>query len=199
MIRVMNLHLALGIISGILAVVAVPPYVKDILKGTTRPNIVSWGLWTLIISISLVAQISAGASWSLIFMIGDLIGTSTVLVMCLIGYGYKKYGKLEVACFALAIVAIIIWQITRQPILAILFSIAADFMASLPTVAKAYKDPWSEDPSVWIVVAVASALGIISNTVFNAPNVLFPAYVLFINALVGVLSLFGRRSRQKPA
>lgn len=194
----MNLHLALGILSGVLAIVAVPPYVKDILKGTTRPNIVSWGLWTLIISISLAAQVSAGASWSLIFMIGDLIGTSTVLVMCLIGYGYKKYGWLEVACFTLAIVAIIIWQITRQPVLAIVFSIAADFMASLPTVAKAYKDPWSEDPAVWFIVVVASLLGILSTTIFNIANVLFPAYILFINALVGTLSLFGRRAQKRP-
>ena len=137
-------HLILGIISGILGVVAAVPYIKDILHGSTRPNTVSWALWVLLLLISILAQISAGASWSLVFLIGDFLGTSAVLILCLGGYGYKEYGWIEWVCLALAIIAIVSWQLTNQPILAIVFAIIADFMAAVPTVIKAYRDPWSE-------------------------------------------------------
>lgn len=192
-----NWHFILGTISGILAAAAIIPYIKDILHGTTRPNIVSWSLWVLLLGISILAQFSAGASWSLIFLIGDFIGTSTVLVLCLVGYGYSKYGWIEVVCICLTIIAIISWQLAHQPLLVIIFAIIADLMASIPTVIKAHRDPWSEDPSQWIIICVASALGMLSTTIINPANLIFPAYLLFINGLIGLLSLVGRRSKLK--
>src|SRR5271154_545942 len=97
--------------------------------------------YSFFLSISILAQISAGASLSLIFLIGDLIGTSVVLILCLVGYGYAKYGWVERVCFCLAIIAIVSWQTTHQPVLALVFAIIADFMASIPTVVKTYRDP----------------------------------------------------------
>ena len=193
----LNWHLILGIISGIIAMLAVIPYVKDILHGSTRPNIVSWFLWVLLLSISIFAQYSAGASWSLLFLIGDLVGTSIIFILCLAGYGYGKYGWIEVVCFSLAIIAIVSWQLTNQPILAIVFSIIADAMASVPTIVKAYRDPWSEDASQWLIIGVASILAILSTTIWNPANIIFPAYLLLVNGTIGALSLFGRRLKQK--
>jgi len=191
-------HLALGTISGILAAVAIVPYIKDILHGSTRPNVVSWALWVFLLLISILAQVSAGASWSLVFLIGDFIGTSTILVLCLIGYGYSNYGWIEWVCLALAIIAIVSWQLTHQPILALVFAVIADLMASIPTVVKAVKDPWSEHPMQWIMICVASGLGIASTTIINTANLIFPIYLLFINGLIGIFSLLGRRLKQKP-
>ena len=192
-----NWHLILGIISGALAVAAVIPYVKDILHGSTRPNIVSWGLWVLLLLISIFAQISAGASWSLVFLIGDLVGTSLILVLCLVGYGYQEYGWLEGVCLLLAVIAIVSWQLTRQPLLAIIFAIIADLMASIPTVVKAYRDPRSEHPASWFVVVLAAALGLLSTTIVNPANLIFPAYVLLINGLIGSLALMGRLNQKR--
>ncbi len=192
-----NWHLVLGIISGVLAAIAVIPYIKDILHGSTRPNIVSWALWVGLLLISILAQISAGASWSLIFLIGDLIGTSIILILCLTGYGYTEYGWVEWTCLTLAIIAIVSWQITHQPLLAIGFAILADLMASTPTVVKAHKDPWSEHPTQWMIICVASGLGIASTTISNPANIIFPAYLLFINGLIGILAFLGRHTKQK--
>jgi hypothetical protein len=192
-------HPIVGVISGVLAALAVVPYIKDILHGSTRPNIVSWALWVLLLFIASIAQISAGASWSLVFLIGDLIGTSIIVILCLFGYGYSEYGRVEWTCLTLAVIAIIAWQLTHQPVLAIVFAIAADFMAAFPTVVKAYRDPWSEHPSTWVIICVASALGILSTTVFDLANIAFPAYLLLINGLIGIFALVGRRLKKRSA
>lgn len=189
-------HIILSIISGIIALLAVIPYVKDILHGTTRPNIVSWALWDVLLLISVWAQFSAGASWSVIFLIGDIIGTSIILILALVGYGYKKHGHIEWVCLLLALIAIISWQATSQPLLAIIFAALADFMAAIPTIVKAFKDPWSEDPPQFLLIAFASVLGIIALTIFNPENIIFPAYLFGVNVTIGLIALVGRRLKQ---
>jgi hypothetical protein len=184
-----NWHLTLGIVAGIIAFASIIPYVKDILHGTTRPNIVSYGLWALLLSIGMLGQISSGASWSIIFLLGDLLAVLAVITLCLMGYGYGKYGKLEWTCVVLAIIAIVSWQITDRPLLAIIFALIADMLAAIPTIVKTYYDPRSELPLGWFMVAFGGVLGIASNTIFDLPNLLFPVYVVLINGTVGVLAL----------
>lgn len=178
-------HLVLGIFSGILAIAAVIPYAKDILHGTTRPNVVSWSLWVLLLTIAALAQLSAGASWSLVLIVGDLVGTASILALCLFGYGYGKYNRLDGLCFILALVAIALWQITNQPLLAIGLAALADFLASVPTLVKSYKDPASEEPTQFFIIAVAALLGIFSTAIFDSVNLVFPIYLFCINAAIG--------------
>src|SRR6185312_5470434 len=156
MVLTFDWHLVLGAVAGLIAAFAVVPYIKDILHGTTRPNIFSFTLWAILVFISIFAQFSAGASWSLLLLIGDFLGTTSIVVLCLFGYGYGKYGRLEWICTALAVLAVVSWQLTDQPILAIVFAVLADAMASIPTIVKAYKDPWSEAPALWFLIALAA-------------------------------------------
>ncbi|MBX4199117.1 hypothetical protein KW800_02470 [Candidatus Parcubacteria bacterium] len=189
-----NWHSILGAISGIMAMLAVIPYIRDIFKGQTRPNIFSWALWVLLLSISIAAQVSAGASWSLYLLIGDLIGTSTIFFLCISGYGYKEYGRVEWICTALAIIAIVSWQITSQPVLAIIFSVIADSLASVPTIIKAYKDPSSEHSAQWLIIASAAVLAVISTTIWDASNLIFPIYLFLVNGSIGLISLIRGKS-----
>jgi hypothetical protein len=186
-------HIILGVTSGVMALGAIIPYIKDILYGTTRPNIFSYVLWALIVGISILAQISSGYSWSVFLLIGDLLGILIVTALCLCGYGYRKYGKVEMLCTFLAVLAIVSWQATSEPLYAIIFAILADLLTAVPTVIKTYKDPWSEIPYTWFIVATASALGIVSSTIFDLPNLLFPASTLVINGAVAALAFFGRK------
>lgn len=182
-------HQILGTIGGLFAFLSIVPYIKDILHGTTRPNVVSYVLWCILLSISTLAQYSAGASWTIILVIGDLLAALTVVVFCFTGYGYKKYGPIEIICFVLAIVAIVLWQTTNNPLLAIIFSLVADILAGVPTIVKTYRDPKSELPLGWFMVAFGAFLSLISNTIFDLPNLLFPVWILIVNILVGVLAL----------
>ncbi len=192
----MNWHFVLGTIGGIIALLAVIPYVKDILKKTTRPNTVSWSIWALLLLISILAQINAGTSWSVILLVGDFIGTSTIVALCLVGYGYGKYSWIEWTCLILAILAVVSWQATQQPVLAIVFAIIADTMAATPTLVKAYRDPWSEHPTMWLIIALGALFSVLSTTIFNAANLLFPSYLLIVNGTTGILALVGRSLRK---
>ena len=120
---------------------------------------------------------------------GDLSAALVVVIFCFTGYGYKKYGPIEIICFVLAIVAIVLWQLTNNPLLAIVFALIADILAGIPTIVKTYRDPKSELPLGWFMVAFGALLSLISNTIFDLPNLLFPVWILIVNTLIGFLAL----------
>jgi hypothetical protein len=193
----MDWHLIIGILAGVIQVASIIPYVKSMLHGTTRPSVVTNILWTIIQIIVFAAQLSAGASWSIIIIIALIFNSSLVTVLCFKGYGYKKYGPIDIICFLLAILAIVLWQLTNDPTIAIILSIIADFIATLPTLIKTYRDPHSESVFPWALTLVGSALGALSSTKIDFANLAFPVYMLFVDSSITGFAFFGRRRKTK--
>lgn len=183
----MNVHAILGIAAGLLNMGGNISYFLDTLKGKSRPNVVSWGLWTLIISIAVSAQFAAGASWSVTLLLATLLGNAAIVVLCFLGFGYAKYDSVSWACLVLALIAILLWIITSNPIVALIFSAVADFVAAVPTLFKAWHDPFSEEPTAWCIYAGAAALSLAATTTFNLANALFPIYLFVLDGTVGCI------------
>jgi hypothetical protein len=191
----MDWHLPVAALAGAVQVSSIVPYVRDMLRGTTRPNVVSWSLWTLLQVIAIFAQLSAGASWSIVLLFAMTFNTSLVVVLCLMGYGYTKYGLVDYACFAFALGAILLWQATNEPLVALVLAVVADLIAALPTIVKTIRDPYSEIPLAWSLGGFSGLLGIISLTRFDVANLIYPVYILVTNALIACLAFFGREPR----
>lgn len=194
----MDWHTILAVLAGILCFLSAIPYVRDIVYGTTRPNTTTWFLWLFIQAIAIAAQFHEGASWSIIMVIADGVTIALVFLLSVIGYGYRSFTRFDLWCGVFGIIAILLWQMTGNAILALIFSIVADTCAALPTIKKSYIDPWSENPTGWAFTMVAAILAIASTARFDAANVLFPTYLAAVNALIFALAFFGRRSRKKP-
>ena len=189
----MNWHLVLGIASGIIQIFSVVPYVQSMLRGHTRPNAVSNFLWAFMGVIAISAQISAGASWSLLFLMAVTFNTGLITFLALRGYGYKKYTKLDWFCLVLAVAAILLWQITKEPVVALVLSVCADLLAAIPTIIKSYRDPQSELAFGWFLVTIAATLGILSSTIWDVANLIIPTYTLLESILITSLVFFGQR------
>ncbi len=194
----MDWHAVVGIIAGIIQIASVFPYVRSMIKGTTRPNIISFVLWTTLQIIAIAAQFSAGASWSIIILITTTFNTALILVVALSGYGYRKYGALDYTCFALAIIAIGLWQITKQPLVALILAVLADLISTIPTIAKTYREPYSENVLGWAMIAVAAILAAVSTTKFDIANLIYPIYLIFANTTITALAFFGQHLNKKP-
>lgn len=189
-------HPALAIISGIVQILSVVPYVRDMFWGRTRPNIVSWSLWTVLQSIALAAQLSAGFSWSMLLLAAMTLNTAFVVVLAARGYGYRQYGGLDYTCGVIGAAAIVLWLITGQPLAALTLSVLADFIIAIPTVAKTIRDPHSETLLSWFLVAVASAFTLLSITEFTPSNLLYPSYLFLITASMTGIIFVGQKIRK---
>jgi hypothetical protein len=194
----MDIHLVLAIVSVALTLASVIPYTRDIFHGTTRPNTVTWFLWLFIQTIAIAAQIHEGASWSLAFVLADGVTILFVFALSLSRYGYRTYDWFDAGCGILGVAAIVAWLVTGSGIVALIFSVLADTFAALPTLRKAYTDPWSEHPTGWALTASGGLVSLFATTQFNTANVLFPLYLVVINALTFSLTFIGRKTHAKP-
>lgn len=192
----MDWHEIAAILSGVVQFSSVVPYVWSMVKGTTRPNVISWIVWTLLQVIAITAQFSAGASWSVIILVVMTFNTVLVTFLGLVGYGYRKYGVLDWTCFTLAILAILLWRVTSNPVNALILLVAADFLAVIPTLIKTVREPYSELPLGWFLIAVAAMLSIASTTIFNTANLIYPVYLFIVNALVCIVAFVGQRVKK---
>ncbi len=55
---------AFGVLAGLAGIADTIPYVRDTVRGSTRPHRGSWLIWGVLAIVACVAQLADGASWS---------------------------------------------------------------------------------------------------------------------------------------
>lgn len=182
----------ISVAAGILAVLAITPYIRDIIKGKTKPNVVSWFTWTLLLVIATSAAFAAHQPRSAFLTLGDLIGTGTTLLLGL-KYGIAKFSWFDGACQVAAIVGLILWLAFNSPAIAIIASIVVDLIAAMPTLRHSWLHSEEETWETFAVLVVASALTIISLSTFSVISLSFALYLLTINFAIASTVIYRRR------
>jgi len=171
-------------------------YLYETIIGSAKPNRVTWLLWGLFPMIIFAAQRAQGVqglSWA-----SFAAGFTPFLILLASFLNKKAYWKTEPRDYYLMMAAvggIILWALTDNPNLAILFSLLADFLAGLPTVLKAYRYPQTES---WIAYAISTlgfGLGVLAIPSYTFENVAFITYLFILNATLAVLSSRGSSRR----
>lgn len=97
---------------------------------------------------------------------------------------YWKLGKLDYFCFIFALWALVLWGVTDNALLAIIFAVLADFLAAIPLLIKMYKFPETE--TIWPffagLFANFTASLVIENWILE--EYLFPLYLVMICILL---------------
>jgi hypothetical protein len=160
-------------------------YIKETIAGRTKPNKVTWLLWAIAPMIGTFAAISSGVSWAILPVF--MAGFSPLLVFIVSFWNKKSYWKLskiDYGCGILSVLALILWAITKQPLVAISFAIMSDGLAALPTVIKTWKQPETEHPTIFAATVFSSILGIIIAKSIRFEEIGFQIYLIFICTLL---------------
>lgn len=191
----MGYHEVLGILAGVIAFATVFPYVWDIIGGITKPNAVTYFVWTLLQGVALVAQIQIGASWSVFLLAGTTLNTGIIFLFALSKkYGYKEYGHADTLALILGAIAIGILIFTEHPVLAILLPILGDAIGAVPTLIKTKKYPHTEERFAWFLMFIASALAIVASEKMDIANLAYPVFLLFEALVIFCLAFFTKRT-----
>ena len=157
-------------------------YIKNILKGDTKPNPVSWFIWSLAPFVGVFLQLKAGASWSVmsVFMAG-FAPLLVVIFTLLKRNAFWKIRTLDIVCGIFSVLALVIYIMTSNLWVSIIFAIASDFLAYIPTFIKTWKNPDTETSSVYLggIINNFISLLIIRNWAFVIYS--FPIYLILAN------------------
>ena len=165
-------------------------YLYETIRGKTQPNRITWLLWGLLPMITFVAQRVQGVeglSW-----VSFAAGFTPLLVVaasCLNNKAYWKTQPLDYALMGAALLGVILWAITKEPNLAILFALLADIFASIPTIIKSLKHPETESWVAYAISSVGFGVAILAVPVFNFQNSAFVIYLFSVQIILTVLTV----------
>lgn len=165
-------------------------YVVAVLKGNAQPNRVTWFLWGLAPLIAFAAEIQQGVGIRSLFTLAAGLGPLLVVGASFISrHAEWRLTRFDLVCGALSIVGLVLWQLSGDGNLAIVFAIAADALAGTPTVIKAYRSPDTEHPPAFAFGCAASVITLLTISDWSFASAAFPLYVFLITGLILALLL----------
>lgn len=161
-------------------------YTTATMKGKAKPSPVTWFFWGLTPMIAFAAQVSRGGGIESSLMT-FAIGLGPLVIFITAFFKNRKNWKFTISngvCAILAAIGVALWLITDDPVLAMIFSILADFSASLPTITKSYLKPKSEYPVAYAISMLSMILTLLALSDWSFLNYAFEAYILVINLII---------------
>jgi hypothetical protein len=182
----------LGVAAGVVGVVDTIPYVRDILRGATRPHRGTWLIWGVLAVVVSLSQYADGASWSLI-----MAATQAVLTGVIFGLSIRRgEGGVTPPDIVMILIAgggVIGWIVADQPFVATVCVVLADLIGVAMMIPKTYRDPRSETLSTFALASVAGALAGGAVGAVDLSLLLYPVYYCVGNGAIALL-IYHRRA-----
>jgi hypothetical protein len=185
----------LTIIAGGFALGGYVPYAFDIVKGRAKPARAARIMFVFLLVITILQQLSVHSGTLIAFTSGELIGSVAILALA-IKYGVGGFAKLDLFCYALLVVDVIVWLVTGNALIALHLSVLADLIAFTPTLVKTWRKPKSETPLFFMTGIIAPILNILATGRYTYAVLLFPIYLALANLVETLLIVI--RGRRNP-
>lgn len=170
-------------------------YIKETFEGKTKPNKMTWIMWSIAPFIATAAALSNGIRWAALpVFISGFVPFLIFLGSLASKKAYWKLERFDYICGLFSALALILWAITKHAEIAIVFAIISDASAGLPTLIKSWKYPDTETVEAYMAGLFSALTSFFALRVFNFSEIAFPIYlVLMCSALI----IAGSRSKWK--
>ncbi len=176
----------IGLAAALLSIVGHLPYVLDTYRRKTKPHIFTWLIISIVVCIAFFGQLAEGAgagAWS--------TGVTAVIVVVIAALAVRNntiaISSSDKIFFGLALFALAPWLLTDNPTMSIVLVTVIDACAFIPTLRKTIKDPESETFITYVLNIVRHGLSIIAISTYSLGTVLYPAYLLVLNAVISAI------------
>jgi hypothetical protein len=179
----------LGVLAGLVGVFDTIPYLRDVLRGSTRPHRGTWLIWSALAVVVCLSQWADGASWSLIMLMTQAVLTTTVFAVAIV-HGQGGTTIAELVLMTVAAVGVTGWLLSGEPLVATVCVVAADLIAAAMMVPKTYRDPGSETLATFVYASIGGALAAAAVGVADDAAVallLYPIYYCLANGAIALL------------
>lgn len=183
--------MVIGIVAGVISFLAHPLYIVAILKGETKPHILTWVPSAVLAGITLFLYQKAGGEETIYVPMGDFFGLLSIGILSL-WYGDKgSIGWDDWICFSIAALGIGIYLAFGDPLIAFGASLVAEVFALIPTMKKTFWYPVQEDFIAWTFTFVGNLLNFFAMA--NGVEIVYVSVIFIADGIVWVLILRGRK------
>ena len=181
-----------GICSGIVGIIGYGFYYRNIWKKKRPPHVFTWLALSILVGFAFFAQVQHGETWG---AVSTGITELNCIALTVVGlfFRIKKITWAEWLCFASSLIGIVWWRMTGDLVAAILIVTAADALAFAPTVMRGWKEPFGEEPIMWMCAGMKFIIGLFLLKEYVITTALFPAACAILNVSFVAIILFRRR------
>lgn len=182
----------ISIVAILLTFVGYVPYIRDTIKGKTKPHVYTWFIWGLVTAIAYGLQVSGGAG------VGSWV-TLAVAIICffifLLGLrnGKKDITRLDTVFLISSFVALFLWLIVKQPVLSVILVSSIDLLGFVPTIRKSWNKPYSETLFTYELNAFRHGISLLALQQYSIVTWLYPGSWVLANALFSIILLVRRK------
>lgn len=178
----------LGLITIALSIIGHTPYILDTFYGRTKPHVFTWFIWSVVTTLAFLGQLAKGGAagaWGT-GITGLMAITITILAL--------RNKRMDITnsdrvFFGIAIIAIVLWVVTKDPTISVVIATFIDACAFLPTIRKTMKDPRSETFATYSLNILRHSLSLFALGSYNLATILYPAYLLTMNTVITIIML----------
>lgn len=134
---------AFALIAAVLAAASSIPYIIGIVRGRTKPDIVTWMTWSILTAIASAAAFAAHEPRTAFLTVGATCSTAVIVVLGF-KYGTAKFTPLDIFCQIGAIAGLVCWLVFNSPLVGIVVPVCIDFIGALPTLRHSWDKPGEE-------------------------------------------------------
>jgi hypothetical protein len=164
--------LAVGIVSVSFTVLAT-------VRGRSKPNRLSWFIMGCVPLIAFAAEVDEGVGVRSVMTFWVGCGPMLIFLASFVNKAaYWKLGRFDIICGGLAVVAVLLWQVTGSGNTAIACTIAANGLAVLPIFVKSWRFPHSEVPWPFMSGVVNSSIALLVLKRWTFADWAYPGYIL---------------------
>ncbi len=156
------------------------PYAIEVVRGKTKPRIVSWFTWSLLIGIACAGSFAQHQVANGMLTLFDFLGTFSIVLVGL-KYGDRSFEPLDIVCQVGAFVGIGLWLLFNSPMIAIIASITIDLVGSIPTIKHSWQAPHEETRITFVMCFLAATATVFAAAHLSADSLAYPVYILLSN------------------
>ena len=150
-------------------------------------------MWAVAPLIATFAALSKGVTWAVLPVF--MAGFGPICVLTASFFTKRSYWKLtlfDYLCGFFSALALILWAITKDANIAIIFAILSDCSAAIPTIKKAWTNPETESSSIYITRTISDLTGFAAIKYWIFSSYAFIVYLIFINSCI-LFSIYRRK------
>jgi hypothetical protein len=160
-------------------------YVRDTLRGTTKPNRVTFVLWALAPLLAFAVQLDEGVGLVSLSTLSFGLGPLAILLASFANpAAYWRLGRFDYVCGAISVLGTAIWLVTQEGTVAIAAAVGADALAGVPTFTKAWRNPETETPLLYLAATLNGFIALLAVDKFTLIDAAFPVYIVFFGAVL---------------
>lgn len=189
-------HEFFGLISFLIGATGYAIYIRSILRGHTKPHIYTHLIWAIVTGIAFGAQIydhAGPGAWVMGFSAFACLSQAILAIK----YGEKNITRGDKIALAAALLAIMPWVLTDNPLWSVILVSLIDAIAFYPTFRKSWSKPWEENLTAYNLANLKFILSLIAITNFTVVTTLYALTVIVLNGLFVVMCLIRRQSLPK--